>query len=74
MPYRRFAICTYTGGYLWTMIFINLGDFLGNRWHRFSGYSSRYIIPLAATALAISLVAIYFRSKKAGLLLTTDHN
>ena len=61
MPYRTFAIFAYMGGFLWTVIFINMGYFLGNRWHHISGYSNRFIIPLAATALVIAFIAIYFK-------------
>jgi membrane protein DedA with SNARE-associated domain len=61
MPYRTFALFAYAGGFVWTMIFINLGYFLGNGWHRIYGYSNRFIIPLAATALVITFIAIYFK-------------
>jgi membrane protein DedA with SNARE-associated domain len=61
MPYRTFALFAYAGGLLWTVVFINMGYLLGNSWHRFSGYSNRFIIPLAATALVVTFIAIYFR-------------
>jgi membrane protein DedA with SNARE-associated domain len=61
MPYRTFALFAYAGGFLWTVVFINMGYLLGNSWHRFSGYSNRFIIPLAATALVVTFFAIYFK-------------
>jgi membrane protein DedA with SNARE-associated domain len=61
MPYRTFALFAYTGGFLWTVVFIHMGYLLGNSWHRFSGYSNRFIIPLAATALVVTFIAIYFK-------------
>jgi membrane protein DedA with SNARE-associated domain len=61
MPYRTFALFAYAGGFLWTVIFINMGYLLGDSWHRFSGYSNRFIIPLAATALVVALFAMYFK-------------
>lgn len=64
MPYRTFALFAYAGGLLWTVVFINMGYLLGNSWHRFSGYSNRFIIPLAATALVVTFIAIYFRQNQ----------
>jgi membrane protein DedA with SNARE-associated domain len=61
MPYRTFALFAYAGGFLWTIIFINMGYLLGDGWHRYSGYSNRFIIPLAATALVVALFAMYFK-------------
>jgi membrane protein DedA with SNARE-associated domain len=61
MPYRTFALFAYAGGFLWTVIFINMGYLLGDGWHRYSGYSNRFIIPLAATALVVALFAMYFK-------------
>jgi len=61
MPYRIFALFAYAGGFLWTVIFLNMGYFLGDSWHRFSSYSNRFIIPIAATALVVTFIAIYFR-------------
>ncbi len=61
MPYPVFALFAYAGGFLWTVTLINMGYFLGDSWHRFSGYSNRFIIPLAATALVAAFIAIYFK-------------
>jgi len=61
IPYHIFALYAYAGGFLWTVLFINMGYSLGESWHRFSGYSNRFIIPLAATALVIAFIAIYFK-------------
>jgi membrane protein DedA with SNARE-associated domain len=42
-------------------IILNMGYFLGEKWHHFSGYSNRFIIPLAATALIVIFIAIYLK-------------
>jgi membrane protein DedA with SNARE-associated domain len=61
MSYRTFAVYAYGGALLWTIVFINLGYFLGNGWHRFARYSYRFIIPLAAIVLIITLIAMYLK-------------
>ncbi|PKN53308.1 MAG: DedA family protein [Deltaproteobacteria bacterium HGW-Deltaproteobacteria-13] len=64
MPYRTFAVYAYTGGFFWTILFINLGYFLGDGWHRFDHYSNRFIIPLAAVALVVTIVVMYLKQNK----------
>jgi membrane protein DedA with SNARE-associated domain len=64
MPYRTFALFAYAAGFFWTVLFINIGYFLGDGWHRYSGYSNRFIIPLAATALVVTFISIYFKQNK----------
>ena len=62
MPYRTFATYAYAGGLLWTLVFINLGYFLGDSWHRFARYSNMYIMPLAAVVLVLALIGMYLKS------------
>lgn len=64
MPYRTFAFYAYTGGFFWTIIFINLGYFLGDGWHQFDHYSNRFIVPLAAVALVVTMVVMYLKQNK----------
>ena len=61
MPFRTFAIYAYGGALLWTIVFINLGYFLGDGWHHFTGYSYRFIIPVASVLLIITLIAMYLK-------------
>lgn len=61
MPCRIFTIYAYSGALLWTVVFINLGYFLGNSWRRFAHYSFRFIIPIAVSALIIILIAMYLK-------------
>jgi membrane protein DedA with SNARE-associated domain len=63
MPYRIFAVYAYIGGLIWTIIFINIGYFLGDGWHRFDRYANRFIIPLAAIALVMTIVVMYLKNK-----------
>lgn len=64
MPYQIFAIYAYGGSLLWTIVFINLGYFLGDGWHHFAHYSYRIIIPIAAVALVVIVLAMYLKPNK----------
>ena len=61
MPYRIFAIYAYLGALLWTIIFVGLGYFLGHGWHHFARYSHKFIIPIAAIAIIITLIIVYLK-------------
>jgi membrane protein DedA with SNARE-associated domain len=62
MPYPVFAAFAYSGAALWTIIFMNLGFFLGEKWHRVSQYSNRYIIPFALVVTIFLIIAIYWKA------------
>jgi membrane protein DedA with SNARE-associated domain len=62
MPYPEFAAFAYSGAALWTLVFMNLGFFLGEKWHRVSAYSNRYIIPFVLVAAVFLVIAIYWKS------------
>ncbi len=64
MSYRIFAVWAYLGALLWTIVFINLGYFLGNSWHRFAHYSYKFIIPVAAIALVVTIIVMYLKQNK----------
>jgi membrane protein DedA with SNARE-associated domain len=64
MSYRTFAIYAYGGALFWTVVFVNLGYFLGNGWHRFAHYSYKFIIPLAAIVLVVTLIVLYLKPNK----------
>ncbi|HUH65341.1 MAG TPA: DedA family protein [Syntrophales bacterium] len=62
MPYPAFAAFAYSGALLWTAVFINLGFFLGEKWHRVSAYSNRYIIPFVLIVTLFLIMAVYWRA------------
>jgi membrane protein DedA with SNARE-associated domain len=61
MPYPLFAAFAYAGAALWTIVFMNLGFFLGDKWHRVSAYSNRYIIPFVLIVTIFLIIAIYWK-------------
>jgi membrane protein DedA with SNARE-associated domain len=62
MPYPLFAAFAYSGAALWTIVFMNLGFFLGERWHRVSAYSNRYIIPFMLLVAIFLAIAVYWKT------------
>ena len=62
MPYRTFAFFAYAGGILWTITFISLGYFLGDKWRKVYMYSHRYIIPVVLVSTVFLLIAIYWKT------------
>ena len=62
MPYRTFALFAYAGGLFWTITFVSLGYFLGEKWHEVYMYSHRYILPAVLVAIVILLIAIYWKT------------
>ncbi len=62
MPYPVFAAFAYSGAALWTFIFMNLGFFLGEKWHRVSAYSNRYIIPFVLVVTIFLIIAFYWKA------------
>jgi membrane protein DedA with SNARE-associated domain len=62
MPYRVFALFAYAGGLFWTITFVSLGYFLGEKWHKVYMYSHRYITPVVLVAIVILLIAIYWKT------------
>jgi membrane protein DedA with SNARE-associated domain len=64
MPYRVFALFAYAGGLLWTITFVSLGYFLGEKWHNVYMYSHRYIIPVVLVSIIVLSIAIYWKASK----------
>ncbi len=62
MAYPVFAVFAYSGAALWTIVFMNLGFFLGEKWHRVSAYSNRYIIPFILLVTIFFIIAIYWKA------------
>jgi membrane protein DedA with SNARE-associated domain len=62
MPYPVFAAFAYSGAALWTIVFMNLGFFLGEKWHSVSAYSNRYILPFVLVLTIFLIIAIYWKA------------
>ncbi len=65
MPYRTFALFSYTGGFLWTITLVSLGYFLGEKWRRVYMYSHRFIIPLVLLSIVVLLIGTYWKTVNA---------
>ena len=61
MPYPAFAVSAYSGAALWTIVFMNLGFFLGEKWHLVSAYSNRFIIPFVLVVTIFLIIWIYWK-------------
>jgi len=64
MPYCLFALFAYAGGLLWTITFVSLGYFLGEKWHNVYMYSHRYIIPVVLVSIVVLGIAIYWKTSE----------
>jgi membrane protein DedA with SNARE-associated domain len=64
MPYRIFSLFAYAGGLLWTITFVNLGYFLGEKWHKIYMYSERYIIPVILVSCVLLILSVYLKTKQ----------
>jgi membrane protein DedA with SNARE-associated domain len=64
MPYRVFALHAFAGGLLWTMTFVTMGYYLGEKWKLVYTYSYRYILPFAILAIVIFLLINFLRMEK----------
>jgi membrane protein DedA with SNARE-associated domain len=62
IPDPVFAAFAYSGAALWTIVFMNLGFFLGEKWHLVSAYSNRYIIPFVLLVTISLIIAIYWKA------------
>ena len=64
MSYKKFAVNTYTGAFIWTTTFISLGKVLGVNWTKYHSLFKEYLLigSLIATA---SIILIYlYKSHK----------
>ena len=62
MPYRVFALHAFSGGLLWTVTFVTMGYYLGEKWKLVYTYSYHYIMPFAILAIVIFLLIIFLRT------------
>ncbi len=61
----EFALFAYTGGLLWTSVFLSIGFFFGDKWQIMLGtfHHHLYVVSIAAFIL---LIVFYFLRKKLG--------
>jgi membrane protein DedA with SNARE-associated domain len=64
MPYGTFALFAYTGGFLWTIILVNIGYLLGEKWQYVYMYSHRFIISLIILSVIALSIGIYWKKVK----------
>jgi len=62
MPFRVFAMHAFAGGLLWTVTFVTMGYYLGEKWKHVYSYSYRYILPFAILAIVIFLLINFLRT------------
>lgn len=62
LPYRTFALFSYSGAFVWGTTFITLGKVLGPQWEQFHTSIKKYLIIGSLIASCI-LVAIYMYKK-----------
>jgi membrane protein DedA with SNARE-associated domain len=62
MPYRVFALYAFAGGLLWTMTFVTMGYYLGDKWKHVYSYSYHYILPFAILAIVIYLLINFLKT------------
>ncbi|MGZ3634718.1 MAG: DedA family protein [Syntrophales bacterium] len=62
MPYKVFAICAIAGGFLWTVTFVTMGYYLGDKWKLVYTYSNHYILPFAIVAIVVFLLINFLRT------------
>ena len=62
MPYKVFAMHAFPGGLLWTVTFVTMGYYLGEKWKHVYTYSYRYILPSAILVTVIYLLINFLRT------------
>lgn len=58
MPYKKFALYSYTGALIWTCIFISLGTILGPEWEKYQAFIKRYLY-IGGGIAGVTIVCIY---------------
>lgn len=68
IPFKRFALNSYIGAFIWTGTFISLGRILGKDWEKFHGTIKKYLI-ICGIILALGLICIYlYKNYKANIM------
>lgn len=64
ISYKKFALNSYIGAFIWTATFISLGKILGNNWKRYHSMITKYlVIGGLVVSLIIILIYLYRNSK-----------
>lgn len=64
MSYRKFALFSYTGAFIWTTLFIMAGNGLGAKWYiviRYFHLYKAFLPPIISLLLILTLLFLYFR-------------
>jgi len=62
MPFKVFAMHAFSGGFLWTVTFVTMGYYLGEKWRLVYTYSYRYILPFAIVAIVVFILINFLRT------------
>lgn len=62
IPFKRFALNSYIGAFIWAGTFISLGKVLGSNWEKFHSSIKKYLI-IGGIILVIGLVCFYVYKK-----------
>ena len=62
MPYKVFALYAFPGGLLWTVTFVTMGYYLGEKWKHIYSYSYRYVLPFAILAIVIYFMINFLKT------------
>lgn len=58
ISYRKFALNSYIGAFLWTTTFISLGKVLGVNWEKYHSVVTRYLI-IGGLIISLIIILIY---------------
>ncbi|MFD2171222.1 DedA family protein [Tumebacillus lipolyticus] len=66
MPFKSFAIYAYSGGVIWSLTFITLGNMLGVHWTKVTSLTHQFVFWIVGAAVIIALVygIVYWRKRR----------
>lgn len=62
LSYKKFALNSYIGAFLWTATFISLGNVLGSNWKQYNSMYIRYLI-IGVLIIALIIIVNYLYRK-----------
>nr|WP_225941911.1 DedA family protein [Sporosarcina limicola] len=71
MPFKTYALYSYTAGFFWTLLYFILGIFFGQHMKVIAAFATKYGI-VAAIIIVILLIILYFYRKWKTKLLLKD--
>lgn len=69
MPFKTYALYSYTTGFVWTLLYFLLGKFFGQYLGVIAAFTTKYGILATCLALIVLVILYYYRKGKAKLLL-----